>query len=141
MNETIKKFGYPDYLLKEYDKWVVLLRPKQVTAGCVVLACKENAESMSEVSQEAFSELPIVTGEIESALKKAFGMEKINYLMLMMVDKQVHFHVIPRYSENKTLGKLTYIDSGWPKHPDMKNVHELSEEDFKKLLLHLKDCW
>jgi hypothetical protein len=26
MNETIRKFGYPDTLIHAYDHWVVLLR-------------------------------------------------------------------------------------------------------------------
>ena len=36
MNDTIVKFGYPWTLLAEYDRWVVLLRQKQVTAGSMV---------------------------------------------------------------------------------------------------------
>lgn len=141
MNETIEKFGYPNTLLKEFEHWVVLLRPKQVTAGCMVLACKELAESMPEVSSEAFSELPVVTSELESALKRAFGMEKINYLLLMMVDKEVHFHVIPRYSEEKSFSDIAFSDPGWPKHPDMKNVIELTDEKFDALKQHLIDCF
>jgi len=31
LNDTIRKFGYPDTLIHEYDHWVVLLRPQQVT--------------------------------------------------------------------------------------------------------------
>ncbi len=141
MNNTIINFGYPYNLLKEYKYWVVLLRPKQVTAGCMVLACKEGGESLSEVSQNAYSELPLVTGEIESTLKKAFAMEKINYLALMMVDKYVHFHVIPRYSEVKSFDNVKFFDKGWPKAADMKYVHELSQENFKNLKQHLIDCW
>ena len=141
MNDTIRKFGYPKNILKEYNHWVVLIRPKQVTAGCMVLVCKENAESMSEVSAEAFAELPIVTGELEAALKCAFAMEKINYILLMMVDKEVHFHVIPRYSEDKSFAGLLFSDPGWPKHPDMQNVIDMDEEQLASLQQHLIDCW
>ena len=38
MNVTMQKFGYPDTLIAEYDHWVVLLRPSQVTLGSLVLA-------------------------------------------------------------------------------------------------------
>lgn len=137
----MKNFGYPNNLLKEYKHWVVLLRPKQVTAGSMVLICKEQGESLAEISQNAYSELPLVTGEIESALKKAFALEKINYLALMMVDKDVHFHVIPRYSENKYLNDIEFLDKGWPKHPDMQYVHNLSDNEFIKLKQHVTDCW
>ncbi len=141
MNETIMKFGYPENLIKEYEHWVVLLRPKQITAGCLVLACKEEAGSMPEVSTEAFAELPIVTGELEAGIKKAFGMEKINYILLMMVDKEVHFHVIPRYSEDKNFAGTSFTDPGWPKHPDMQSVIPLSDEQFINLKQHLVDCF
>ena len=42
MNSTIKKFGYSENLIKEYDYWVVLYRPQQVTIGSLLLICKEN---------------------------------------------------------------------------------------------------
>ena len=40
INDTIKKFGYPATLVKDYDHWVVLLRPAQVTLGSLVVAAK-----------------------------------------------------------------------------------------------------
>ncbi len=141
MNDTINKFGYPETLLKKYKNWVVMLRPTQVTAGCMVLACKESAISMADVSAVAFAELPIVTGELEAALKKTFQMEKINYLCLMMVDKEVHFHVIPRYSENKEFAGVQFDDPGWAKAPDLGNVIEMTAEQFESLKKHLMDCW
>ncbi len=140
MNETILKFGYPENLLREYDHWVVLIRPVQFTAGCMVLACKEEAQSMAAVSSDAFAELPIVTGDIETCLRRAFGMEKINYIALMMVDKEVHFHVIPRYSEDKSHSGAAFNDPGWPALPDMQNVIELTEEQFDGLRRYLIEC-
>lgn len=130
MNDTIKKFGYPYTLLKEFEYWVVLLRPAQVTAGSMVLASKENAESLAEVSIEAYQELSTVTQQLEKTLKAAFNMEKINYLALMMVDKQVHFHVIPRYSSVRKLGSTILEDKNWPKPPDVLSAHNLSETEF-----------
>ena len=41
MNATMKKFGYPDTLIKEYSHWAVLLRPQQATLGALVLVCKD----------------------------------------------------------------------------------------------------
>ncbi len=97
-NDTIVKFGYPETLLKDYHHWVVLLRPKQVTLGSLILAHKGDAQRLSQVSTEAFTELSTVTSELELVLERAFQFDKINYLLLMMVDKHVHFHVIPRYA-------------------------------------------
>lgn len=54
MNATMKKFGYPETLIREYDNWVVLLRSQQATLGALVLVCKENADAFSQISQDAF---------------------------------------------------------------------------------------
>ena len=108
MNATIMKFGYPSSLLHEYRSWVVLLRPAQPTLGSLVLACKEDANSLGAVSAAAYSELAAATADIERALRATFDHQKINYLALMMVDPHVHFHVIPRYSGSREFEGSTF---------------------------------
>ena len=68
---------------------------------------------LSELSQESFAELHEVTVQLESALVKAFSYDKLNYLMLMMVDPDVHFHIIPRYAMQGT-SRVLIEDPGWP---------------------------
>ena len=63
------------------------------------------------------------------------------WILLMMVDKHVHFHVLPRYSEPKTLGDVEFTDPGWPKHADMQNLAKLTDDQFDALKQHIKDCW
>jgi diadenosine tetraphosphate (Ap4A) HIT family hydrolase len=122
MNATIEKFGYPATLIKEYDHWVVLLRPAQVTAGSLVLAAKSEATAYGDLPAEAFAEQGKVVAEIEAMLKAAVDYEKLNYLMLMMVDPNVHFHVIPRYGDTRSLVGMSFADSGWPGPPDLKSA-------------------
>lgn len=141
MNETIKKFGYPENLLGEVDNWVVLLRPQQVTAGSLVLACKEAATSFSQVSATAYSELPKVTGALEQALARSLEYEKINYLALMMVDREVHFHVLPRYSGPREIAGVTFIDNAWPKPPDIAQTTDMTDEQFGELRDLLRRNW
>ena len=95
-NETIVKFGYPETLIREYNDWVVLLRPAQVTIGSLVLACKLDVDSMGQVPSAAFTELATITSDIESSLGEVFQNDKINYLLLMMVDKHVHLLIFFR---------------------------------------------
>jgi diadenosine tetraphosphate (Ap4A) HIT family hydrolase len=141
MNETIDKFGYPDTLLGDYAHWVVLLRPGQITAGCMVLACKEEAERLPDVSAAAFGELPRVTGDLEAALDKSFAPLKMNYILLMMVDKYVHWHVIPRYDGPRQMGSVTFEDSGWPRTPAMAEAAALSDTQFMELRDLLRANW
>jgi diadenosine tetraphosphate (Ap4A) HIT family hydrolase len=119
VNPTIEKFGYPGTLLKEYDHWVVLLRPAQATLGALILACRDEAKQFSDISREAFTELADAVSDIERALAKLFDYKKLNYLMLMMVDPDVHFHVLPRYEAEQSFAGATFTDPGWPGPPNV----------------------
>jgi len=140
-NVTIKKFKYPDSLLKEYESWVVLLRPAQVTAGSMVLACKQEATALSQLSAEVFAELAAVTADLEGALRKTFGFDKINYLCLMMVDKHVHFHVIPRYASSRGIAGVEFHDTAWPGPADLSAVVDVSDAQFNEILETLRANW
>ncbi|NML09083.1 HIT family protein [Sphingobium sp. AR-3-1] len=119
MNSTIEKFGYPATLIADFDHWVVLLRAAQPTLGSLILAAKSDATAFGNLPAEAHAELKTVTATIEAALTKAVDYAKINYLMLMMVDPHVHFHVIPRYEGERSAAGVTVPDAGWPVQPDL----------------------
>jgi hypothetical protein len=132
ITETMRRFGYPDSLLGEYEHWVVLLRHEQVTAGALVLACKHAAPRLPDVPAEAFAQLPRVTGDLELALEGAFAFEKINYLLLMMVDS---------YSAPRVACGATFGDRGWPRAPDLASSPALSPQQFRQLLDLLRSKW
>ncbi|MFC3786777.1 diadenosine tetraphosphate (Ap4A) HIT family hydrolase [Sphingopyxis italica] len=138
MNETIGKFGHPATLIAEYEHWVVLLRPAQPTLGALVLAAKSDATAFGDLPAEAHAELKIATAAIEAALTQAVGYAKINYLMLMMVDPNVHFHVLPRYDGERSGAGLTIGDAGWPAQPDLGQAVKLDEAQTAALVGWLK---
>lgn len=119
MNPTIEKFGWPATLVREFDHWVVLARPAQPTLGSLIIAAKSEATAFGDLPGAAHAELKAVTQGIEAALAKAVGYARLNYLMLMMVDPHVHFHVIPRYDGAREWGGREFVDVGWPKVPDL----------------------
>lgn len=141
MNETIRKFGYPETLVREYDRWLVLLRPKQVTLGSLVLAAKSEATAFSGLDRAAFSELAAAVRDIEATLRRLFDYQKINYLMLMMVDPNVHFHVLPRYAGAKRWEGRPFGDPGWPGPPDLTCVNETSADENRRLAAFLRESW
>lgn len=138
MNDTIAKFGHPATLVAEYDHWVVLLRPAQPTLGALVLAAKSDATAFGDLPAEAHAELKTATAAIEAALTQAVGYAKINYLMLMMVDPHVHFHVLPRYDGARSGGGLTITDAGWPAQPDLGQAVKLDDAQIAALTRWLK---
>jgi diadenosine tetraphosphate (Ap4A) HIT family hydrolase len=138
MNDTIRKFGFPETLLREYDHWVLLLRPAQPTLGSLVLAAKSDATAFGDLPPAAHAELAVATRELEAALKQAVSFERLNYLMLMMVDPHVHFHVIPRYDGTRTREALTIPDAGWPKTPALGEAVALDPAQIADLAAWLK---
>lgn len=139
LQETLDKFGHPANTVKEYDHWIVLARQNQVTLGSLVLICKDDATAFSKISPEAFAQLPQVIGDIETVLAQLFAYDKINYLMLMMVDPDVHFHVIPRYSRDVRFADFDFKDSGWSGEPAMKIVNEIDDATRGAVITALRD--
>ena len=140
-NETMLNFGYPASLIHEYEHWAVLLRPAQVTLGSLVLVAKSEATAFGHLPPEAFAELAAVTRDIEGTLGNEVAYEKINYLMLMMVDPNVHFHVFPRYSGTRTIDDVTIRDAAWPGPPDLKSAPDLAPQTRRKLRSRFSENW
>jgi len=140
-NATIAAFGYPETFIADYPHWVVLLRPQQVTLGSLVLACKAPATAFSDIGPAAFDGLGAAVGDIEACLGAAFAYDKINYLMLMMLDPHVHFHVLPRYAEARRFAGADFADAGWPAAPNLKAVTEITEAQRGELIAHLRQRW
>jgi diadenosine tetraphosphate (Ap4A) HIT family hydrolase len=140
-NETMLKFGHPATLIRDYQHWVVLLRPAQVTLGSLVLAAKGDATAFGSLPAGAHAELATITREIEATLLAQTSFDKINYLMLMMVDPKVHFHVFPRYEGVRSIDGIEIEDRGWPGPPDLKSGVALGHADRERLRARFTQQW
>ena len=143
MNQTIRKFGWPETLVAVFDHWVVLARPAQPTLGSLVLAAKSDATAFGDLPGAAHAELSVITATVEKALTRAVSFARLNYLMLMMVDPHVHFHVIPRYEGAREwpkgeTGAREFVDAGWPRLPDLGQAVTLESDDLAALVSWLK---
>lgn len=138
INATAIKFGHPASLVFETAAWSVLARPQQPTLGSLVLVCKEEATAFSELSADAFGDLQGVVGRVEAMLRTVVGYERINYLMLMMVDPDVHFHVIPRYEGVREHAGQSFADAGWPGPPALAQAVSLDDRAMAELVSALK---
>jgi len=135
------KFGYPQSLVRDYARWVVLLRPQQATLGALVLVCKDPVTAFGDISAAAFAELQAVTGDIEAGLSAFRPYQKINYLMLMMVDPDVHFHVLPRYAQTQAFEGTEFPDKGWPAVPDLASGVQPDADTLAALAAAVKAAW
>ncbi|HEX6094454.1 MAG TPA: HIT family protein, partial [Dongiaceae bacterium] len=99
------------------------------------------ANAFSDLPAAAFAGLEHAVRDIERNLKALVRYERINYLMLMMVDPHVHFHVIPRYAGNRTIAGMEVTDHGWPRTPDLTKFAQPSAEDMAKIVGEMKSLW
>lgn len=138
---TQETFGYPETLIREYDHWTVQLRPQQATLGALVLICKAEVTAFSALPDAAFAEQAVAVRAIEATLARLFSYDQINYLMLMMKDPHVHYHVLPRYREPRTFEGIRFADPGWPGPPQLGHANEVDPDRFARLLARLRDAW
>ncbi len=140
-NATMTSFGHPDTVIAATEHWTVQLRPQQVTLGSLVLISREPVEAFGDVSPEGFAGLKPVIDKTEAMLRGMVDYQKINYLMLMMVDKDVHFHVIPRYEGSRDFAGMTVPDAGWPGPPQLGQAVAPDDATQAKLVDALRLRW
>lgn len=141
VHATMRTFGYPDTVVRAYDHWCVQLRPQQATLGALVMICTEDARAFADVGAGAFAEMPRVVRDIEAALAQLFAYDRINYLMLMMVDPEVHFHVLPRYAEARTFEGAAFTDPGWPGPPELGHANAIDAAATARLIEQIRAAW
>lgn len=117
LNNFQEKFKVNELLISETAYWIWSLRPHQSTLGSGILSLKRECANFSDVSKEEFADLKVITSIIENTLKSSFKYDVLNYLMLMMQDTHVHYHVIPRYKNPVTLHGYIWTDENWPSLP------------------------
>jgi len=132
-----EKFMVNELLIAETVHWNWSVRPLHCTLGSGVISLKRPAQAMSELTTEEGADYINLIKIIEYTLKTAFCAEKMNYIMLMMVDLQVHCHAIPRYSGDVEFQGQTYKDQWWLKPPAL-DVPKLENGNLMKIKNHLK---
>lgn len=137
MNETITTFGYPNTLIKEFNHWVILLRPEQITVGTLVIAAKSDATNLGSLTDQEWAEFASVSSYAENLLRSVFGAAKFNYLALMMRDPNVHFHLVPRYAGPVSIGGTQFTDPDWPNKTEFQPI-EVSQGLFESIKAELK---
>lgn len=138
---TLTTFGYPETVVHEDGDWIVLVRPQQVTLGSLVLASRRPVQRFGAVDDAGFRAIGPAVRRIEATLTAFVDYQKINYLMLMMVDPDVHFHVIPRYEGERRFSGITFPDAGWPGPPDLKAAVSPAPEVLTALVEALRRNW
>ncbi len=137
IQEFTDKFRVNQLNIYETKHWIWSLRPHQATIGAGILSLKRECETFAELNLEEFADLGNIIKVIEPTLRQSFGYDVINYLMLMMFDKQVHYHIFPRYENPvEALGE-TWKDENWPAVPTLLG-DALQEDRLQEIVSFIK---
>jgi len=132
MYEFAGRFNREDLILKEFDYWILILRPVPVTIGSCVILLKRRCSSLGEITFSEMAEFPKVCNFFEEKNRTLFGAVKYNYHANMMKENFVHFHAIPRYDKEIERYGIKWIDKEWPTGVGMYKT-EVSEEILYKI--------
>lgn len=138
LSEFQEKFKVVEYKIYESKYWIWSLRPHQATLGSGILSLKRECIVFSELNPEEYADLNDIIKVIEPTIKKAFSYDALNYLMLMMFDKHVHYHVIPRYEKKILFNEKEWTDDSWPAVPALMGDIILAVEA-KVIIGEIKD--
>jgi diadenosine tetraphosphate (Ap4A) HIT family hydrolase len=114
------KFRLEELEVRRYRHWTWSVRPMQGTLAASVISLNRPAVAWGEVDAGENAGLSQVVADVEAVIRRQFAFDKINYLMLMMVDEHVHFHVFPRYLGERQFGGRPWIDTTWPRPADLQ---------------------
>lgn len=136
-----------DRQIFESKHWEVTLSGDQLYLGRAYVSCKTKRESLSELTEEEFSDLHAVIKKYESLLKNTFKATLFNWSCLMNhayrekpYTPQVHFHVRPRYEKEVSVSGVIFNDPNFGDHYHLQDSvsNRISEETFAEILNILK---
>lgn len=139
MKTLQEKFQIKNLAIETIGNWIISLRPNQVTLGSLIVSLNRPCVSLAHLTTEESLQLNTVFQVVDKMLKSTLSPDKINYLALMMIDAQVHFHVIPRYEKPVNFRNVEYGDYEWPKPPNVLDSLELSKVEVQNLWVYMKE--
>lgn len=126
------RFNRKELFIKEFNYWILMLRPVPVTIGSCIILLKRECFSITEVTKEEMTEFLTVCTYFENSCKNLYGAVKFNYHADMMKDSFVHFKAIPRYDKPVIRHGEQFIDKDWPLTEKLTK-NKVSEEMLQKI--------
>lgn len=125
MSEEIAKDDsyYEQFVVKEYEHWLLLIEEKQRYLGQAVAWLKREGDMqrLSSLTEEERTELwNKVLPDYEKTIEKLWQPDHMNYAWLgnyfHLHKGHGHMHLIPRYESSRTFKGREFIDGRWGKN-------------------------
>lgn len=131
-------------LIYETDYWQIYLAPSQRYLGTCVIVLKRHCSHLNELNSREWSEFTDIVQNMEITLKKTFNPTLFNWSCFMnssyrfiSPNPEVHWHLIPRYSEKIEFGGLIFEDPDFGYIPQPLE-NKIPNEVMKKLMAKIK---
>jgi diadenosine tetraphosphate (Ap4A) HIT family hydrolase len=95
--------GKPDNLIMENEHAIVTFFDETREGQCIIYT-KRHRKKMSEMNLDEFKSVSELILKVSKALEKKYDCEKTYLLYIGDALEHIHFHVIPKHKDLKSLG-------------------------------------
>ena len=124
-----KNNNYAAGIIHESTFWTLEVSYRQHTIGSVIIFCKRPVEKITDLTSDELLDLQNIMKKYQDALDKIWQPDRYNYLQLGNALHNLHFHVIPRYKNDRTYANLNWHD------PTFGTVPTWSKKEFDEELI------
>jgi diadenosine tetraphosphate (Ap4A) HIT family hydrolase len=126
------------WLIAESTHWALLLNKDQSLLGRCFLLLKRPETDPLALAPEELSELWLFAKRTREILGDVWEADHFNYAFLMNIDKQVHFHIIPRYQRKREFAGGTYVDPEFGGHYNIGPARTLDDEAYNAVIAEIQ---
>ncbi|WEL23831.1 HIT family protein [Candidatus Nanohalovita haloferacivicina] len=121
-------------IVKQYSNWEVQLFEDQKYLGRCLVKLERHVEDLNELTEEERNEFfDKVLPELENALDHLFQPDFYNQATLGNDCQHFHFHIIPRYRDERSFEGETFEDENWGQHYVTSKTKKLDDETMIEL--------
>lgn len=129
----------PRWRIAESDRWTVVLNTNQSLLGRCFLVLRRPETDVTALTDDEVLDLWASVRRVKSALDRLWSPDHYNYAFLMNLDRQVHFHIIPRYRDKRELAGLTFTDPDFGSHYALDPARALDDSGYDAVLAALRE--
>lgn len=129
----------PRWRIAASEHWTVVLNTDQSLLGRCFLVLRRPETDVTALGDAEILDLWATVRRVKSALDRLWSPDHYNYAFLMNLDRQVHFHVIPRYREERRFADAAFVDPEWGGHYALGPARALDEAGYDAVLAALRE--
>jgi diadenosine tetraphosphate (Ap4A) HIT family hydrolase len=128
----------PRFAVAAGQHWTLFLNRDQNLLGRCYLRLNRPETDALNLDAAELMELWALARRVRDALSARWEPDHFNYAFLMNVDRQVHFHVIPRYKARREFAGGSFADPTFGAHYTVAPDRHLDEAAYDAIIAALR---